>query len=138
MVFLISIMLSILLISTGVKSEIENKSKDNKHYYFGNGFPFIILGLWEILFNACGIFGMICKNIYFLGLNYRGLIYSEIYLIISIVQISCIELLVPDGEKYFWCILIQFLINVVSLIISICLSYIFKTIYEEDLKSYIS
>ena len=135
-VFSISIMLSILLISTGVKSEIENKSKDNKHYYFGNGFPFIILGLWEILFNACGIFGMICKNIYFLGLNYRGLIYGEIYLIISIVQISCIEIF--EGEKDFWCKLIQFLINVVSLIISICLSYIFKTIYEEDLKSYIS
>ena len=130
----ISIIFSILLIFLGVRSEICDI--DNGQYYFGNGFPFIFLGLWEILFNASGIFGMIYKNIFLLGLNYRGLIYGEIYLIISIGQISFINF--GNIEENFWFKLILFLINVVSLIISISLSYIFKTIYEQDLQSYIS
>ena len=138
---IILIFFSLFIVFEGIKKEILlPKDKKNHIYYYGIGFPFIILGLWEILFSVCGIFGIYYKNEYLLGLNHLGFIYSGVYLFLSIFQINLINIL--DGNSYnpkdIFEQIYLFLINIIPLIITIFLSKIFKTIYKQELQSYMA
>lgn len=126
-----SILLSLLIIYLGVYNEICQK------LYYGIGFPCILLGLWEILFNVCGIFGICYKNTYLLELNYSGVILGGIYLILNISQDLTLKYVSEVGYKdpHY---LPLFLINIIPLIAVIALSIIFKIIYQQDLKSYMA
>ena len=124
------VLLSLLIIYSGVYKEIYGK------IYYGVGFPCILLGLWEILFNVCGIYGIYYKNTYLLEMNYFGLILGGAYLLINIGQ-SFIQYYI-DGEKYPDLFIFLFLINIIPLIAVIGLSIIFKIIYQQDLKSYMA
>ena len=99
----------------------------------------IAFGLWEIIFNICGIIGMLYKSAYLLELNYYGLILGCIYLITSVVQVVITNLIdktvFEDMFIYITCLIVSIIL---FLLISGIISYIFKTIYQNDLKSYIS
>jgi small GTP-binding protein len=126
------VLLSLLIIYSGVYTEI------CENIYYGVGFPCILLGLWEILFNVCGIFGIYYKNTYLLEMNYCGLILGGVYLVLNISQSSIQYFITKDNENYPYQFLYLFLINIIPLIVVIALSIIFKIIYQQDLKSYMA
>lgn len=136
---IILFILSIFFIFLGISAEVSyNDNNEEKNYYFGIGFPFTVLGLWGILFNICGIYGMFSKNTYLLEMNYFGLIFGGIYLILSICQICIIDII---QEKEFSDIMkniFLFLINILPIIAAVILSKIFTIIYQQDLQSYMA
>jgi Ras family protein len=136
---IILFLLSILFIFIGISAEVSYNDSENKdNYYFGMGFPFTVLGLWGILFNICGIYGMFTKNTYLLEMNYFGLIFDGIYLVISICQICIIDIL----QKKFVDNIMEntslLLFNILPIIAAVILSKIFIIIYRQDLQSYMA
>jgi small GTP-binding protein len=133
---IITILTNLVLLFLGVQLEVDVE-KEFKN--IGNGFPMIVFGLWEITFNTCGIIGMYHKSAYLLELNFYGLVYGFIYLIISIVQVVIMNLVDKDMfDNMFIYIACLSVCNILFLLISGIISYIFKIIYQNDLKSYIS
>ena len=134
---IISILISFLFVFIGIYKEI-NYEDDDEKYYFGIGYPFTILGIWGILLDFCGIYGMCFKNTYLLELNYFGLIFEGIYILIIICKISVIGKI--QNEKFINIMenMLILLISILPTISTIFLSKIFKIIYQQDLKSYMA
>ena len=126
------VLLSLMIIYSGVYNEI------CETIYYGIGFPCILLGLWEILFNVCGIFGIYYKNTYLLEMNYFGLILGGVYLVLNISQSLIQYYLFNEDKNYPYIFIFLFLMNIIPLIAVIALSIIFKIIYQQDLKSYMA
>ena len=132
--------LSIIFIFIGISLEVsydDNKEDIKKDYYFGIGFPFTVLGLWGILFNICGIYGMFTKNTYLLEMNFFGLIFDGIYLILSICQNCIIDIFRENYSNITGNIFI-FLTNILPIVAAVILSKIFIIIYRQDLQSYMA
>ena len=131
--------LSIFFMFLGISAEVSYNDKKNKqNYYFGIGFPFTVLGLWGLLFNICGIYGMFAKNTYLLEMTFFGLIFDGIYLIASTCQICIIDNIQNENFKNIMEIIFLFLINILPIIAAVILSKIFIIIYQQDLQSYMA
>ena len=131
---IIIFLLSIIFIFIGITEEVSYEDD----YYFGIGFPFTILGLWGILFSICGIYGMFTKNTYLLEMNYFGLIFDGIYLVVSICQRCIIDILQKKEFAEIMGNIFLFSINILPLIAAVILSRIFIIIYRQDLQSYMA
>ena len=127
-------LISLSFVFNGIFLEVINKDE----LISGLGFPFTILGFWGIIFNGCGVYGMIIKNAYLIGLNRFGLIIDLIYLIISFVEICIIYNALKTIPEYYIFYILESIINLLLLLAGIFLSKIFKTIYQKDLQSYMA
>ena len=129
---------SFVFIYLGISTELNN---EDENYYFGIGFPFIILGLWGLLFNVCGIYGMITKSTNLLELNHNGLIIDGIYIGVTLIQVFAINIVQSKSKNIFNNLLnhiLFMLANTLPLILTVILSKIFKIIYQQDLQSYMA
>jgi hypothetical protein len=135
---LIILLFSIIIFFFGIYKEVI--SNTNNNYYFGNGFPFIIFGIWGIIINVGGMVGMKNKDIFLLRLNYIGLIYGGIFNVISISEIIIINIFIEEltFSKLFGNYAYLLIIALIPLIIGIILSKIYKVLYQKDLKSYMA
>ena len=130
-----------VFIYLGISVELKHEKDNDNYYYFGMGFPFVILGLWGVLFNICGLYGMIIKSTSLLGLNHYGLIFSGIYMGITLIQIFIINIVQSESKNIFSYMLnhiLFLLVNILPIIIAVILSKIFKVIYQQDLQSYMA
>ena len=138
-ILLFLFLISLFLIGLGIYIEINENKNNNDYYYFGIGFPFTILGFWGIIFNACGIYGMIIKNTYLIEMNYFGLYIGGTYLIISFIQTCIINNIYNYlGKDTIYIFISGFIFKILLLIAGIILSKIFKKIYQCDLQSYMA
>ena len=140
---IILLLFSIIIFFVGIykdfAADLENKN-DDKYYYYGIGFPYIIFGLWGIIINVGGMVGMRNKDVFLFRLNYLGLIYGGIFDLISICQISLIyalntNLTFSDLFDHYFGFLI---IVLIPLIIGIIFSRIYKELFQKDLKNYMA
>lgn len=139
---IILIVISLILFYFGIYLDFsilhEKIIEQDNYYYFGIGFPFIVLGLWGIIINVSGIVGMKNQNVFLLRLNYMGLIFGIIFSLISICQYITINIF-QDLESSNIMINIQFfIIIIIPMIIGIILCLIHKEIFLKDLKSYMA
>ena len=134
---IILVFISFLFIAVGIYKEFNYENDDNE-YYFGIGFPFIILGIWGILINICGIYGLFFKNTYLLELNHFGLMFGGIYVLICIGKISVIGNFQDESFSKIMTNLLIKIISIFPIIATIILSNIFKIIYQQDLQSYLA
>jgi small GTP-binding protein len=135
---LILIILSVIIFYVGIYKDFSLKKEDSDYYFFGIGFPYIILGIWGILINVGGIVGMRNKDIFLLKLNSLGLIYACIFSLFSIGKISLINKLQDLTSDKIMLNIYFFLIIIVPSIFGIILSSIYKVLYQKDLKSYMA
>ena len=135
---LILIFLSIYIFYFGIYKDFSVKKEEKEKYYFGVGFPYVLLGVWEILINVCGMIGMKNKDIFLLGLNYLGLIFGGIFSLVSICQIVTINIFQELTDAQIMTNICFFLIIILPSIIGILLSSIYKIIFQKDLKSYMA
>ncbi len=133
LLLIISFIFNITLPFIGILLEIDNNDND-----FGNVFPFIILGIWVIIVIIYGIIGMIKRNSYLLKLNYYGLIFGCIYIIPTIAQIVITWIIEKQNLLNKIKAILVLVIDILLFIPAIAMTYIFKTIYKNNLKSYIS
>ena len=97
------------------------------------------MGLWGLVFNVCGIYGMITKNTNLLELNHNGLIMDGIYIGVTLIQVFIINIV--QSKNIFNNLLnhiLFMLANILPLILTVILSKIFKIIYQHDLQSYMA
>ena len=137
-ILLILFIFSFVFIYLGLSTELDNK---NNNYYFGIGFPFIVLGIWGLWLNIFGIYGMIVKNANFLELNYKGLIIGVVYIGVTLVQVFLINFIQSNNKDIFNNLvrhILFMLINILPLVLAIILAKIFKVIYQQDLQSYMA
>ena len=120
----------------GIRIDFSLKNEDK--YYYGIGFPYILLGLWGILINVGGIVGMKNKDIFLLSINFLGLIFGGIFSLISICKIVIINMIRELSESEIMINIIFFIIILFPSIIGILLSSIYKEIFQKDLKSYMA